>query len=66
MPEPLRVARRRAPPAERREQILTAALRCFAEHGYHTATMDHLSREAGLSKGRPLTSSIACSGSNSD
>lgn len=51
MSQPLRAARRRVPPAERREQILAAALRCFAGHGYHTATMDHLAREAGLSKG---------------
>ncbi|MCP4039423.1 MAG: TetR/AcrR family transcriptional regulator [bacterium] len=39
-------------PAEaRREQILRAALSCFAEKGYHAATMDDLGRASGLSKG---------------
>ena len=43
--------RRQAPAAERRAQILAAALRCFSAKGYHSATMDDLAREAGLSKG---------------
>jgi AcrR family transcriptional regulator len=43
--------RRRAPAAERRAQILDAAMRCFGEQGYHVATMDDLARAAGLSKG---------------
>jgi AcrR family transcriptional regulator len=39
-------------PAEaRREQILTAALSCFGEKGYHASTMDDLVRASGLSKG---------------
>jgi AcrR family transcriptional regulator len=44
-------ARRRAPPEERRAQILEAALQCFASKGYHSATMDDLVRASGLSKG---------------
>lgn len=43
--------RRHAPPAERRAQILAAALECFSEKGYHAATMDDLVRASGLSKG---------------
>ena len=43
--------RRREPPEARRAQILEAALRCFAEKGYHVATMDDLVRASGLSKG---------------
>ncbi len=41
----------RAPRQVRRAQILEAALRCFAEHGYHEASMDDLVRASGLSKG---------------
>ncbi len=36
---------------ERRSQILKAALRCFAHHGYHQTTMDDIVEESGLSKG---------------
>jgi len=43
--------RRRAPPEVRRAQILDAALRCFADRGFHAATMDHLVEASGLSKG---------------
>jgi AcrR family transcriptional regulator len=43
--------RRRAAAAERRAQILDAAMRCFGDRGYHVATMDDLARAAGLSKG---------------
>ena len=43
--------RRHAPAEERRAQILGAALRCFAEKGYHVATMDDVVRASGLSKG---------------
>jgi AcrR family transcriptional regulator len=35
----------------RREQIATAALRCFARDGIHGATMDRIIAEAGLSAG---------------
>jgi AcrR family transcriptional regulator len=44
-------SRRREPPEIRRAQILEAALQCFAEKGYHAATMDDLVRASGLSKG---------------
>jgi AcrR family transcriptional regulator len=43
--------RRRAAAAERRAQILDAAMRCFGDRGYHVATMDDLALAAGLSKG---------------
>jgi AcrR family transcriptional regulator len=46
-----RVPRQRVPAPERRAQILDAALRCFAQRGYHTATMDDLAKASGLSKG---------------
>jgi AcrR family transcriptional regulator len=36
---------------ERREQILTAARKCFIERGYETTRMSDISRESGLSKG---------------
>jgi len=44
-------SRRHASRAVRRAQILDAAQRCFAERGYHRATMDDLALAAGLSKG---------------
>jgi len=37
--------------AVRQEQIMQAALTCFAHAGYHKTTMDDVVREAGLSKG---------------
>src|SRR4026207_477969 len=37
--------------AERREQILDGARRCFAEHGYEGATVAPLEAEIGLSRG---------------
>ena len=37
--------------AERQEQILEGARRCFAEHGYEGATVAKLEREIGLSRG---------------
>jgi AcrR family transcriptional regulator len=46
-----RAVRRHLPAEERREQILRAALSCFAEKGFHAATMDDLARASGLSKG---------------
>ena len=37
--------------AERREQILAGARRCFSEHGYEGATVARLEQETGLSRG---------------
>lgn len=37
--------------AERREQILSGARRCFAEHGYEGATVARLEKATGLSRG---------------
>ncbi|MGH3132318.1 MAG: TetR/AcrR family transcriptional regulator [Gaiellaceae bacterium] len=37
--------------AERREQILASARRCFAEHGYEGATVVRLEEAIGLSRG---------------
>jgi AcrR family transcriptional regulator len=37
--------------AERREQILSGARRCFAEHGYEGATVARLEKAIGLSRG---------------
>jgi TetR/AcrR family transcriptional regulator, transcriptional repressor of aconitase len=37
--------------AQRREQILEGARRCFAENGYEGATVAKLEREIGLSRG---------------
>jgi AcrR family transcriptional regulator len=37
--------------AERREQILEGARRCFAQHGYEGATVTKLEREIGMSRG---------------
>jgi AcrR family transcriptional regulator len=35
----------------RHEQILDAAVHCFAKHGFHQTTMHHISAEAGISVG---------------
>jgi len=37
----------------RRDQILAAALACFARTGYHATTMADIANEAGVSKGTP-------------
>jgi len=37
--------------AERRQQILSAAMTCFMRKGYYRATMDDIVAESGLSKG---------------
>ncbi len=42
---------RRAAPETRREEILEAALACFAARGYHGSTVDDIAAGAGLSKG---------------
>lgn len=39
------------PEAIRRESILEAARRCFAQLGFARTTMDHVASEAGLTKG---------------
>src|ERR1051326_7436005 len=36
---------------QRREQILLAAMSCFARQGYHATSMDDVVRESGLSVG---------------
>jgi TetR/AcrR family transcriptional repressor of uid operon len=41
----------RTDPADRRTEILDAALRCFLRTGYHRTSMDDVVRETGLSKG---------------
>lgn len=46
-----RVMTRHLPEQARREQILSAARRCFIENGYHPTRMDDIARAAGLSKG---------------
>ncbi len=42
---------RTEPPIERREQILRAAMVCFARRGFHQTSMHDLSEEAGISVG---------------
>lgn len=42
---------RHMPEQARREQILSAARRCFIENGYHPTRMDDIAKAAGLSKG---------------
>src|SRR5581483_1047209 len=39
--------------AARREQIIAAALACFARAGYHATTMADVATQAGVSKGTP-------------
>ena len=39
--------------AARREQIVEAALACFARAGYHATTMADVAAQAGVSKGTP-------------
>ncbi|MEU2118878.1 TetR/AcrR family transcriptional regulator [Streptomyces sp. NPDC016459] len=41
---------RRLPRAVRERQMLDAAVRCFARHGYQTASMDDIAELAGVSK----------------
>jgi TetR/AcrR family transcriptional regulator, repressor for uid operon len=42
---------RRPSEADRRERILAAAERVFAEHGFHGATMQHVAEAASMSAG---------------
>jgi AcrR family transcriptional regulator len=44
-------ARRAALGAERREQILEAAVRLWTGHGFEATTLDAIAREAGIAKG---------------
>jgi AcrR family transcriptional regulator len=44
-------AQRAALGAERREQILEAALRLWTQHGFEATTLEALAREAGIAKG---------------
>ncbi len=39
--------------AARREQIIAAAVACFARAGYHATTMADVAAQAGVSKGTP-------------
>ena len=39
--------------AARRDQIIAAALACFARTGYHATTMAEVAAQAGVSKGTP-------------
>ena len=39
--------------AARRDQIVAAALACFARTGYHATTMADVAAQAGVSKGTP-------------
>jgi TetR/AcrR family transcriptional repressor of bet genes len=43
--------RRTAPPAERREQLIRATIRCVANHGLADTTIATVAQEAGLSQG---------------
>jgi TetR/AcrR family transcriptional repressor of bet genes len=43
--------RRTAPPAERREQLIQATIRCVANHGLADTTVATVAQEAGLSQG---------------
>ena len=45
------VSPRLDPPADRRQQILHAAMACFAKCGFHQTTMHNISEEAGISVG---------------
>ena len=42
---------RSEPTGDRREQILAAAMACFAKRGFHQASMHDISSEAGISVG---------------
>ena len=39
--------------AARRDQIVAAALACFAQTGYYATTMADVAAQAGVSKGTP-------------
>ena len=45
------VATRTEIPTDRRQQILQAAMICFAKRGFHQASMHDISEQAGISVG---------------
>lgn len=45
------MASAKAPPADRRRQILDAAIRVFARHGFHACRVSDIAREAGVAYG---------------
>src|SRR6478752_6735584 len=47
----LMTANRTEIPTDRREQILQAAMACFAKRGFHQTSMHDISAEAGISVG---------------
>src|SRR6476660_1331426 len=49
-PRRSRRGRRRMPAGERRAAILDAAMRVFADRGYHGSSIDEIAGEAGVSK----------------
>ena len=51
--------RTRLPPATRREEILDAAGRLFAERGYAAVSASEVAREAGVTPGLLITTSVA-------
>ncbi len=40
----------RLPASERREQLIGVAISVFAQHGYHTTSMNHVAEAAGVTK----------------
>ena len=51
LPEPGTKRRQIRPKAERRQQLIDATIRCIAQHGLSSVTMQMVTREAGLSVG---------------
>ena len=51
LPEAGNKRRQIRPKAERRQQLIDATIRCIAQHGLSTVTMQMVTREAGLSVG---------------
>jgi len=51
--------------AMRREQVLHAALRCFAEQGFHATSMADVIQASGLSAGSVSTKSPTTAGAGS-
>jgi AcrR family transcriptional regulator len=51
MPKPMTQKKRERRPAERPEEIATAALRLFCQKGYHATSIDEIAQAAGVTKG---------------